>query len=116
MGLHRILVIDESAAIRETVAIILGSRYEVSSTTFADLLSAIPEGSLDLIIAGAGRRSGEAIELFPRGVPVLCLAAGEGPAAPVQCEAEAMASRQRLTDAGLERHFLLYCETDRRGE
>lgn len=40
----------------------------------------------------------------------------EGPAAPVQCEAEAMASRQRLTDAGLERHFLLYCETDRRGE
>lgn len=40
----------------------------------------------------------------------------EGPAAPVQCEAEAMASRGRLADAGLERHFVLYCETERRGE
>lgn len=40
----------------------------------------------------------------------------EGPDAPIACEVEAMASRQRLADAGLERHFVLYCETERRGE
>lgn len=40
----------------------------------------------------------------------------EGPAAPVECEAELLASRKRLTAEGLERHFTLYCESENRGE
>ncbi|MCY1451694.1 hypothetical protein D9M71_685730 [compost metagenome] len=40
----------------------------------------------------------------------------EGPEAPMDCEAEAMASRRRLHDEGLERHFVIWCETERRGE
>lgn len=35
----------------------------------------------------------------------------EGPAAPIQCEAELMESRGRLQAEGIERHFVLYCES-----
>lgn len=40
----------------------------------------------------------------------------EGPEAPMECEAEVIASRQRLASEGMERHFLLYCETTPAGE
>lgn len=40
----------------------------------------------------------------------------EGPAAPAECEAEIIATRARLQKEGLDRHFTLYCESERRGE
>lgn len=48
-------------------------------------------------------------QVFPAGM-------WEGPEAPAECEAEAMASRKRLEAEGHDKHFTLYCETDRRGE
>ena len=48
-------------------------------------------------------------QVFPAG-------AWEGPTASVECEAEAMASRQRLQAEDLERHFLIYCEHQAGGE
>lgn len=40
----------------------------------------------------------------------------EGPSASAECEAEAMASRQRLQAEDLERHFIIYCESQAGGE
>jgi hypothetical protein len=40
----------------------------------------------------------------------------EGPTAPIECEAEAMASRERLTKEGLAYHFTIYCESTPEGE
>lgn len=40
----------------------------------------------------------------------------EGPDAVVLCEVEAYASRQRLEQAGIERHFTIYCESQSAGE
>lgn len=40
----------------------------------------------------------------------------EGPDAVVLCELEAHASRERLEQAGIAEHFLVYCETQSPGE
>jgi hypothetical protein len=40
----------------------------------------------------------------------------EGATAPAECEAEATASRYRLSREGLAHHFDIYCETQAKGE
>jgi hypothetical protein len=40
----------------------------------------------------------------------------EGPTAPLECEAELLASRQRLEAEDLNRHFVLYCEAENNAE
>lgn len=40
----------------------------------------------------------------------------EGAAAPAECEAEVIATQDRLKQEGLERHFKIYCETTPGGE
>jgi hypothetical protein len=48
-------------------------------------------------------------QVFPAGM-------WEGAEAVAECEAEAMASRERLTKEGLAYHFTLYCEITPTGE
>lgn len=48
-------------------------------------------------------------QVFPAG-------SWEGATAPIECEAEAMASRKRLEAEDLARHFEIYCETSSGGE
>ena len=40
----------------------------------------------------------------------------EGPTAPLDCDAELMASRRRLQEEGLGEHFVLWCDTSNQAE
>ena len=60
LGRRRVLVVDDSPAIRETMAIVLGTEYEVEAITPAEYLSAgIRSDALpDVLVIGAARRPG----------------------------------------------------------
>ena len=72
MALHRILVVDDSPAVRETVGILLGGDYEVQAVRVDDYLAKGIDGPLPRVIiaARAASRHGEP-GLFPAGIPVL---------------------------------------------
>ena len=82
MGIHRILVVDDSPAVRETIGILLGGDYEVQSTRVDDYTARGLQGQLpNLIIAARPAAAGGDCRPFPAGVPVLWIdsAAGPGP-------------------------------------
>lgn len=72
MALYRILIVDDSPAVRETVSILLGGEYEVHASRLDEYAARGLQGpSPHLIIASRGAaRRGEAPQ-FPAGVPVL---------------------------------------------
>lgn len=68
MGRHRILVVDDSPAVRETIAIVLGGDHEVRACAAEDYSAeSITAFNPRLIIAASGPLS------FPPGIPVLWL-------------------------------------------
>ena len=75
MALRRIVVVDESPAIRETVSILLGSDYEIQAFSLNEYLSVGPSGRAQpsLIIAGTTGRIPATTGMFPPDVPVLWL-------------------------------------------
>jgi len=77
VALHRILVVDDSPAVRETVSILLGGDYEVHASRVDDYALKGVHGQLPhlIIAARAAARRCEP-RLFPAGVPVLWI---EGP-------------------------------------
>lgn len=81
MALHRILVVHDSRAIRETVGIVLGADYEVQASRLDDYAATGIEGRLPHLIIAARASSGRCERRpFPGGVPVLWIdGAAEGP-------------------------------------
>ena len=78
VALHRILVVDDSPAVRETLGILLGGSYEVHAAAIADYATAGGhEPRPDLIIAARAAAARCPPQRFPAGVPVLWI---EGPA------------------------------------
>jgi two-component system response regulator PilR (NtrC family) len=75
LALHRILVVDDSPAIRETLAILLSREYEVRAMTVAESAAQLGRGAPipSAIIAGASDRARQAIRQLPARVPVLWL-------------------------------------------
>ncbi len=74
MALYRVLIVDDSPAVRETVSILLGADYEVQTARLDEYLERGPQGPAPnlIIAAGAAGQSGAA-HVFPAGVPVLWL-------------------------------------------
>jgi DNA-binding NtrC family response regulator len=88
VALHRILVVDDSPAVRETLAILLGGDYEVEAVPTA-ALSARGTGSIpSLVIAARAPALTKTGVGLPPGVPVLWMdplvagSGGEPPATP----------------------------------
>lgn len=80
MALYRILVVDDSPAVRETVGILLGNDYEVHASRVDDYLaSGIPDPPPHLIITQHLAPSEPDPRRFPAGVPVLWIGDGNGP-------------------------------------
>ncbi len=75
MPLHRVLVVDDSPAIRETIGILLSLDHEVHASTIAEYLShGIQENvGLNLIVAAADDRLLSAAGHLPGHVPILWL-------------------------------------------
>ena len=79
MALHRILVVDDSPAVRETVGILLGGDYEVQAVRIDDHAARGIDGPLPSLIIAARAASGRGEPgLFPAGVPVLWIDDGAG--------------------------------------
>jgi DNA-binding NtrC family response regulator len=80
VALHRILVVDDSLAVRETIGILLGGDYEVHASTVdqyaaTGILGEPPE----LIIAARAAAPRCAPRPFPPGVPVLWIEGADDP-------------------------------------
>jgi DNA-binding NtrC family response regulator len=76
--LHQILVIDESPAVRETIAILLGNEYEVRTLSVEEYLaSSEPEKKPPSLIVASGEHAAELAGRLPIHVPVLWL--GDAP-------------------------------------
>jgi DNA-binding NtrC family response regulator len=74
VALHRILVVDDSAAVRETLGILLGSEYDVEAVSVAEFATRPTNTNLPRLIIAARAASAEApAAAFPPGVPVLWL-------------------------------------------
>jgi DNA-binding NtrC family response regulator len=72
VALHRILVVDDSPAVRETLGILLGRDYEVHATPIGDYATAGERHQRpDLIIAARAAAARCPPQRFPAGVPVL---------------------------------------------
>lgn len=72
---RRILVVDDSPAMRETLCVLLGAAHHVDAISGADLdRLANGPGDPDLVIAGSNLRASTAL----RGVPVLWLGEADG--------------------------------------
>lgn len=72
MALHRILVVDDSPAVRETVGILLGGEYDVHASRLDDYTAkGIPGPLPSLIIAARTAARRDQPPPFPAGVPVL---------------------------------------------
>lgn len=72
MGLHRILVVDDSPAVRETIGILLGGEYEVLATRADEYaLRGIQGPPPNLIIATRPVEGVREARPFPSDVPVL---------------------------------------------
>jgi signal transduction histidine kinase len=72
--LHQVLVIDESPAVRETIAVLLGNDYEVRTLSLDEYLVASEQEKIlpSLIVAG-GEHAGDLAGRLPIQVPVLWL-------------------------------------------
>jgi signal transduction histidine kinase len=81
VALHRILVVDDSPAVRETVGILLGGEYDVHSARLDDYTAKGLQGPLpSLIIATRTAVRREQPTPFPGGIPVLWIdSPSEGP-------------------------------------
>lgn len=82
MGIHRILVVEDSSAVRETIGILLGGEYEVQSARVDEYTARGIQGPLpNLIIAARPAAAAGECRPFPAGVPVLWIdsAAEPGP-------------------------------------
>ena len=79
MALHRILVVDDSLAVRETIGILLGADYEVHAATVDQYTATGILGEPpNLIIAARAAAPRATAQPFPPGVPVLWIeSAGE---------------------------------------
>ncbi|MGH7788335.1 MAG: hypothetical protein ACRERC_15810, partial [Candidatus Binatia bacterium] len=74
MALHRILVVDDSAAVRETIGILLGGEYDVhASPVQAYVDRGAPGAPPHLIIAAGAAPLRGGVRPFPAGVPLLWL-------------------------------------------
>ena len=75
LGRRRVLVVDDSPAIRETMVILLGADYEVGALTSAEYLSAgISSHALpDVLVIGASAETRAAAQTLPDRVAVLWL-------------------------------------------
>jgi signal transduction histidine kinase len=90
VALYRILIVDDSAAVRETVSILLGGEYEVHASRLDEYIAKGFSGSSPhLIIAPRGAAGHGDARPFPPDVPVLWIAAsdessdgGHGPSLP----------------------------------
>ncbi|MGE0520109.1 MAG: sigma 54-interacting transcriptional regulator [Candidatus Binatia bacterium] len=70
VALHRILVVHDSPAVRETLAILLGADYEVQTTTVDDYLASEADEPPPRLLIAAGRAGVRAV---PHGAAVLWL-------------------------------------------
>jgi len=75
LALHRIFVVDDSPAIRETLGILLGGEYEVQAMTVAESAARLGREARipAAIIAAASDGARQAIQQLPARVPVLWL-------------------------------------------
>jgi DNA-binding NtrC family response regulator len=81
VALNRILVVDDSPAVRETVGILLGNDYEVHAARVDDYLATgVPEPPPHLIIAPRALSSAAEPARFPNGVPILWIDDADAPA------------------------------------
>lgn len=79
MEIHRILVVDDSAAVRETISVVLGGDYEVQSASVDEFTARAIQGPLpSLIIAARPAATGADRRPFPAGVPVLWVDSVDG--------------------------------------
>ena len=79
MALYRILVVDDSPAVRETVSILLGRDYEVQACRLDEYVAKGHSGPApQLIIAPSGAAARGNARSFPAHVPVLWMAAADG--------------------------------------
>lgn len=94
MPLHQILVIDESLAVRETIAILLGNDYEIRTLSVDDYLASSEKGQAppSLIVAGGPHAAALAGHL-PIEVPVLWLRDVPGPGEALPDDAEFLPRR-----------------------
>jgi signal transduction histidine kinase len=81
VGLHRILVVDDSPAVRETMGILLGGDYEVQSAGVDDYTARGIQGPLPQLIIAARPAPAGGCRPFPAGVPVLWIDGAADPGA-----------------------------------
>lgn len=80
MALYRILVVDDSPAVRETVGILLGNDYEVHASRVDDFLAAAGRGPVPHLVIAAPSVFTAHPQQLPSGVPVLWIGDGAVPA------------------------------------
>ncbi len=82
MALQRILVVDDSRAVRDTVCVLLSGDYEVQASAVDDYAATGVAGPLPNLIIAPQAASRRREPLFPPGIPVLWIdAVAEGPPA-----------------------------------
>jgi DNA-binding NtrC family response regulator len=73
VALYRVLIVDDSPAVRETVSILLGAEYEVHTARWDDYLTRGPQEPAPHVIIAARAAGQSGAGVFPAGVPVLWL-------------------------------------------